>query len=233
MPTSFPQPVPDLLPDIPAGTYDDPADLRRFLGPYGVTMPILIDTIQYGLRQYLECTPHDPTYFPSVLLVAKTIRYLRDTLVPQGWDAVNLRGYATIVHPSGALAIATSLGNHHTGSKLKAPKTSAPKGAESRSFIEINQPPLFTDMVPRPMRNKKEPSAALTLLMHVFDDERVVNAELSCPTGTEPTGTDNRSHISHWRTRIILPPISFADVDVPIAPTTAPSIDVPLTRNQP
>lgn len=185
MTTTAVQPTPDPFPEFPAGVINDLAEITSLLSPYQIGVRDLQDAIRFGLAEYLECTPHDPIHLPGVLLVGKSIRRLRDTLVIRDWDAVNVRGYATVQHPSGRMAITTALGDHNTGIALKSPRTSASKGPESAAYVQTNQMSLFPNMFPGPIPHTTDQTAGFILLMHVFDSEQVVNAELSRPIGSD------------------------------------------------
>ena len=224
MTTPAAQPTPDPLPEFPAGIISDPGEITSLLSPYRLGIRDLQDSIRFGLAEYLECTTNDPIHLPGVLLVGKAIRRLRDILVTREWETVNVRGYATVEHPSGRLAVTTALGDANTGSKLKSPRTSASKGAQSASYIEANQMSLFPAMFPGPIRHTTDQTTGLILLVHVFDGEQVVNAELS-----RPIGTDHHRRISKWRTRLILPQASFSELSIAATPSQPPDLDFQVT----
>lgn len=189
---------------LPAGVFSDVHIVEDFLAPVGLSAGDLREAAFVGVRAYLECTPHDPIHLPGSLLSGKTFRGLCDIFVPRGWRRDDRRGHSTVVNPSGTVALTTALGNHDTGIVLATPRTRAAKGVETKAFIEETQLSLPIDAGPLSATALSTGRIGLVLLMHAFHVERRVNLELSIPTKRSRNG-----HISAWRTRLILPPISL------------------------
>lgn len=213
---------------LPAGVFSDIHIVEGFLAPVGLSAGDLQEATLVGVRAYQECTDHDPIHLPGSLLSGKTFRGLCDILVQRGWSRDGRRGHSTVVNPLGTVAITTALGNDDTGIISATPRTQAAKGVETRTFIKETQLSFFSTDAGPPLSAGR---IGLVLLMHAFDKERRVNLELSIPTEWSKDG-----HISAWRTRLILPPISLGD-DAQRSgvapPTPAPQQPVEVQRKSP
>lgn len=194
-------PVPSGDEILPAGVFGDFRMVEGFLTSIALSAGDLQEAALVGVRAYLECTHHDPIHLPGSLLSGKTFRGLCDILVPRGWHRGDRHGHSTVVNPPGTVAITTALGNDDTGIVSATPRTQAAKGVETRAFIEETQLSFFPIDSGPPLSVGR---IGLVLLLHAFDKERRVNLELSIPTEWSKAG-----HISAWRTRLVLPPISL------------------------
>ena len=160
-----------------------------------LTEALLLEAVQFALGYYAECTAHDPSSAAGYLLWGKTIRSLRDLLVPAEWKSATRQNYPTIEHPSGAFAISVAGSDGGTGIIDGNPTTRTEKGTVTKGAIAQNQASLW-DYKPNlaPLRKR-----TWLLLIHVDLVNDEVRAELSLPVGTDE---DNR--VSWWRERIIL-----------------------------
>src|SRR5437762_1364435 len=95
--------------------FGEPVEAAGKLHELGVREDVLQEALQTGVQHAFACTRHDPPNLPGILAWGKTVRHLRDVLVPQGWEISNARNYATVIHPRSGLAIAVAAGDAHTG----------------------------------------------------------------------------------------------------------------------
>lgn len=116
----------------------------------------------------------------GVLTWAKTIRFLRDQLVPRGWTIDNSRNYATVVNGPEGYAIAVAAGDSLTGQPDKTPRTRREKGPATREAVSHNQM-HFSD-VNDEFGTRPADLAKTWLLLHYLDDEAdEIRSELSLP----------------------------------------------------
>jgi hypothetical protein len=171
---------------------------------------------EYGMRNALQCTLHDPPMLPGLMAWGKTIRFLRDQLVPLGWVPDNTKNYSTIGNAKKGVAIAASAGDAWTGKHgpNQNPSTRNPKGTETKRAIGNNQLHFFeiSQSFPQPQQAS---GVETWLLLYYWDEEaEEIRVELSLPREMNDQGYVNR-----WSTRIILAPVPLmsgpAAQDVP------------------
>lgn len=182
----------------------EPVPLAGRLHEMGVEQNVLRDAVEFGMRHAFDCTRHEPPNLPGILAWGKTVRSLRDSLVPQGWKASNARNYATVIHPRGTYAIAVAAGNSNTGVSDESPSTRAEKGPATRDAVHLNQLTFWdiSESFPRP---ELVPGTQTWLLLHYADEEtEEIRLELSLPAGMTSDG-----HVTVWQERLILSPVPF------------------------
>lgn len=172
----------------------------------GLTPDILRESLEEGWRVAADCTKHDPPNLPGIIVWGKTIRHLRDRLVPAGWRSNNTMNYATVVSPDKSTAIGVAAGDECTGRTDLAPCTRSAKGPATRRALDGNQL-TFADVAehfPRPTRRLVLGVRRQTwLLLHFVDEEQgEIRLELSLPSEM-----DDQGRIVEWRERIVLEPI--------------------------
>lgn len=176
------------------------------LAELGLTADILRESLEEGWRVAADCTRHDPPSLPGIIVWGKTIRHLRDRLVPAGWRSNNTMNYATVISPDGKTALGVAAGDERTGRKGLPPCTRSPKGPATRRALDRNQLTLsdFADYFPKPTRRLVTGLQRRTwLLLHYVDeDEGEIRLELSLPSEM-----DDHGRIVAWRERIVLEPI--------------------------
>lgn len=215
------RPLPSGQPILPRGRFNDLAGVEEILAGIDLSAGVLEAAVRIGLRDYMECTPHDPDHLPSVILSGKTARSLSDLLVePHGWRHRSYKGQTAVVHPSGLVAVVVSMGDAKTGLFTETPSTSVAKGVTAEALIQDTQRRLFAS----PNEITGTPIGCL-LLLHVFDNarEQVVNVEFSVPERMDEDGK-----ISDWRTRLILPRIPFGRNLNQLVNTPAPAPQQPV-----
>jgi hypothetical protein len=174
-------------------------------------------------RLYTEL---DPPNMQGMARFSRTVRLLREQLVPLGWVYDNPRNLSRTVSPDRRVAIIATLGDAATGYPELAPSTRYEKGvataeAVNRNFLQLTLPFDLGDEEPT---EDDGGTTTWVLLYHVTDTE--IRAELSLPDSMV------EGYIDTWLERIVLAPIplqaapqvtghSMADADVPVARRTA------------
>jgi hypothetical protein len=189
----------------------------------GVSAGILAQVIDAGFQGSAGCTGHHPPNYAGIVTWGDAIRELRDLLVPQGWLAADIRGFPTVVHPSGKHQITVAGGTRDTGRHDGIPRTRRPKGIVAELAIADNQVSLdptgavfgvtYTEAV-----------AQTWFLMHYSDpiaDE--IRIELSLPAEMD------KGVVVAWTERLIIDPLTGTR-DVPLTAPPETPIDIDVTR---
>lgn len=185
--------------DLPTRVYVRPAEVTARLYELDLKREALVEAVHFGFSYAAECTLHDPKSLAGIVFWGKTVRKLRDQLIPDGWDVENRQNYPLTVHSSKRWAIGVAAGDERTGIPDKTPSTRSERGPATRQVVSINQysfAALSADFA--------ELDAALVrqtwLLMHYRDDEAdEIRMELSLPAEMTPDG-----FVNQWKERIIL-----------------------------
>ena len=185
----------------------------------------LTPAVQLGLAAAVGCTRHDPLNLPGLLQWGRTIRGLRDALVPHGWTSENDQNFPTVVNPEGTLAISVAGGDYYTGRSDGTPSTRSKKGPVTRAAVQQNQlcfAIVGGELVTAPLPDSTPLPRSTWLLLHYHDREAAeMRMELSLPAGL-----DDEDIVTAWHERILLAPLNTAyeppldegtDIDVPIA----------------
>jgi hypothetical protein len=184
-----------------AAIYLGPTDKPKRLAELGLTEELLLRAVRYGQQFGFDCTDNDAPSAIGILIWDKTIRPLREDLIPLGWTRNNARNYATVVNPTKAFAIATAGGDARTGRRNETPTTRAEKGPATRDAILRNQ--LSFAMIAKDQAEKwPDPSLCIEtwiLLYYVDESDEEIRAELSLPWEMSVEG-----QVASWRERIIL-----------------------------
>jgi hypothetical protein len=197
-------------------------DAPSRLEELGLTAATLGQAVQLGLAAAATCTKHDPSNLPGLMQWGRTIRGLRDTLVPQGWKSQSTYNYPTVVSPDRSVAVSVAGGDYFTGRSDGVPSTRSSKGPVTRAAVIQNQltfaelDPSFADLNPAP--------TTTWLLLHHYDQEaKEVRVELSLPAGLDADDV-----VTAWHERILLEPLTTAYE--PPDTSEEVDIDIPLTR---
>jgi hypothetical protein len=170
--------------------------------------------VRFAEAESATCTAFDPPITAGFMRYARTVRGLREELVPNGWDWDNPNNFCRVIHPDREFAIVAMSGDEATGDAAMVPSTKYPRGVTTVRAVDTNLQLSFDfgDLVP------DEPTddqlVTWILLHHRTEDE--IRLELSLPSAM--TG----GNISDWQERIILPP---APLDEQPLPGTATSPD--------
>jgi hypothetical protein len=168
-------------------------------------------------------TPLDPPNMAGMARYARTVRLLREQLVPLGWTYDNPRNLARTVRPDRRVAIVTALGDAATGVAHVSPSTRYEKGvatveAVSRNFLQLTLPIDLGDEYPV----EQQADGVVTWILLYAVTEAEIRAELSLPDSMV------EGYIDTWLERIILPPVPLPAVVS--APARAADPAVVVTR---
>jgi hypothetical protein len=197
------------------------------LAEIGLKASILDDALRGAEAEARTYTELDPPNMAGMARWARTVRLLREHLVPLGWTYDNPRNLCRTVSPDRRMMIIATLGDEGTGLAGAMPSTRYEKGvatidAVNRNFVQLGLP-LDLDDEEGPIVEADSGEATWVLLYHRSDTE--IRAELSLPDSI----VDGR--IDTWLERIILPPVPLepepelssgylfpaGDLDVPVA----------------
>jgi hypothetical protein len=192
----------------PTTVHTDQLAVHHRLLELGLGEEHLIAAILDGEAWREACTPHDPTNLPGTLAWGRTVRGLRDRLVPLDWTAEDVLNCPMVVSPDRRVAISVSTGNSSTAEVLSLPRPKYAKGAATVRAVQSNQLDLFLPAVQT--EDEAPPTITWILLVSRTGDD-IVRAELSRPASITEDGV-----ITAWTERIIL-----ADIPVPAEPTLA------------
>lgn len=152
-----------------------------------------------------SCTENDPLSAPGFLAWARTVRALRELLIPRGFKRAFTDPYFPLVlSPDGRTAITVSSGDEGTGAHYRNVKTRYPKGAATSRAIDRNQLQLLDLERDDPGFFLRRDWMTWFFLRRRCRASHKLYLELSLPLSM-----DADPHVSHWARRIILPAIDF------------------------
>jgi len=186
------------------------------------------EILEYALRgadaEARLYTPLDPPNMAGMARYARTVRLLREQLLPLGWTFDNPRNLARTLSPDRRVAIIATLGDAATGVPHVQPSTRYEKGiavveAVSRNFVQLMLPIDLGDEDP-----VEDDGGTTTwiLLYNVTDTE--IRAELSLPDSTVD------GYIDTWVERVILAPVPLEPAAAVEAPRPAAEPELIVTR---
>jgi hypothetical protein len=185
------------------------ADVDGRLASLGLDTEWLRESVRRGLADGAQCTANDPLILPSFLNWGKTVGYLRDHLLPHGWQRSRRAGYEVTVSPNGRVALAVAAGDEGTGMRKIPVRTRTPKGPATFAAILSNtgmrnvEMSELIDSFPKGKPLPKEQTWILLFLADNAKDE--IRVELSLPTGVATDG-----QVTVWGERLILNPITWS-----------------------
>lgn len=204
------------------------ADVTTRLAELGLDQMDLLEAVMQGMFARSECTLNDPPLSAGFITWARTVRVLREKLIPKQWTRSDEGNYPLVVNPVGNLAIAVATGDESTGIAMANPMTKSPKGPRTQSAIEVNQyqSSLFEAFpefeIPETPHNDR---VTWILLQHYDQSKKEVRFEMSLPSSYS-------GKVDGWSERIILSALPFDPttvIPVSIVPNL-PDIDIPLIR---
>jgi hypothetical protein len=204
----------------------DQQDVEDALGKIGLDQQLLSEALQSGYLASASCTENDPPNYAGMSQWARTVRGLRERLVPLGWSKSDAKGYSTVVDPAGRIAIAVASGCENTGrNNGRSPTTKSEKGPRTADAVLANkdQLELFPETL-LPIREDEE-QEKLTYIYLFHRDRAEIRAELSLPASM---GSDG--HINGWAERIILAAQPLDPMPADVAPDFAPQPPVDVRR---
>jgi hypothetical protein len=168
-------------------------------------------------------TALDPPNMQGMARYSRTVRLLREHLIPLGWSYDNPRNLARTVSPDRQVAVIATLGDAATGVPHVRPSTRYEKGiatveAVSRNFLQLSLPIDLGD--DQPVDPDVDGAATWILLYNVTESE--IRAELSLPDSMVD------GYIDTWLERIILPPVPLrpAPAATQVPPAADPAVVV-------
>lgn len=206
----------------------DQDDVDAALAKLGLNRTVLSEALQAGYLASASCTENDPPNYAGMSQWARTVRGLRERVVPLGWEKCDARGYSTVVDPTGRIAIAVASGCENTGrNNGKSPTTKSEKGPRTVNAVLTNkdQLELFPETLPPVREVVDEEQDKLTFILLFHRDRAEIRAELSLPASM---GSDG--HINGWAERIILTSQPLDPMPADVAPDFAPQPAVQVRR---
>jgi hypothetical protein len=208
-----------------AKVYAGLAESTSRLHELDVTPDVLRDAVRWGMGYAFECTQYDPASLPGTLAWGRTVRGLRERLVPQGWKPDNERNYPTVIHQDQMHAIGTASGDAHTGRADRTPATRTEKGPATRKAIAETQR-SFWEVAKEFPRPRVGAGMQTWLLLYYFDElAQEIRAELSLPAEMDDNG-----YVRKWRERVILPSIPVEREPMVMDDAPAEPIEVKVER---
>jgi hypothetical protein len=178
-------------------------DATGALAALGLTIDQLMEARGRAQHDVDECTSLDPPGARGHIRHIRTVRYLREVLIPQGWTPDDSGNVGAVVSPDGSVSIVITSGDAATGQHGQRPRTKYPKGEVTWRRVRQNiQLELFEDapIAPLEIDDSSEPANRQTWVLLQYPAGQAVRAELSCPKGVDDSG-----RISEWSARILLP----------------------------
>jgi hypothetical protein len=212
----------------------EPSLVAQRLEELGLDVETLHAALKAGMAERNACTENDPPGFSGMTAWAKTVRRLRELLIPREWKRTNRRRLAAVLNPEGTVAVGVSTGDERTGLDGAEPQTAYPKGPAWQAAVDANADQLaFTTPG---MWVEKEPALEVvdesdlnraTWVLLFCIAARETRCELSMP---KDLGADSKK-LDSWVERILLPSIPH-DPEPAIEDDTpaAEPIDVPVKR---
>jgi hypothetical protein len=203
-------------------------DVTTRLKQLGLDQMDLQEPIMQGKLARSESTPKDPPLSEGFTTWSRTVRVLREKLIPKHWTRSDEGNYSLVVNPTGDLAIAVATGDESTGISIANPMTKSPKGSRTQSAIEVNQyqSSLFEGFpefeIPETPHNDR---VTWILLQHYDQGKKEVRFELSRPSNYS-------GKVDGWSERLIMSALPFdptTAIPVPVLPNL-PDVDIPLIR---
>ena len=191
---------------------EDDAQIR--LAELGLSMEIIERVLRRAEAEAATCTAFDPPIMAGFIRYGRTIRFLREELVPAGWEVDNPRNFCRTIDPSRKFALVATSGDEGTGNPDLTPTTKNPKGYATAHAVETNGQ-LALDFPGLEVEEESvdvEQLATWFLLYRVTGQE--FRAEISLPNAMVG------GSISDWMERIILP--AFPREDDALGAITAP-----------
>jgi len=211
-----------MLHDCPVIDGDEVTDRLAELGLKAEILEFALRGADAEARTYTQL---DPPNMQGMARYSRTVRLLRELLLPLGWSYDNPRNLARTVSPDRQVAVIATLGDAATGVPHVRPSTRYEKGiatveAVSRNFVQLSLPMDVGD--DPPVDPDMDGIATWILLYNVTESE--IRAELSLPASMVD------GYIDTWLERIILPPIPLHATPSVTAAVPVVEPDVIITR---
>jgi hypothetical protein len=190
---------------MPHASYKESWEIESKLREMGLTSSSLHEAVKAGELYRSGCTLNDPKSLPGFLAWGRTIRSLRDILIPLGWERLDISNLPMVINRDKNIAIAVSSGDEATGNAAQVARTKYAKGRATQSVIikNLKQLSLFDsneDMSPPRMRT----TGLVTWFLLVSRRNDEIYYELSLPYRIK-----DGKPVEDWIERIIFPPADF------------------------
>lgn len=211
-----------------------PAVVKR-LASLGLDVETLVRAVEGGLADRNACTDNDPPGFRGFIGWGRTIRRLRELLLPLKWTRTNRRRLAAVVNEQKTIAIAVATGDERTGLDGEPPQSRHPKGpgweaAVDENRLQLELPLQEVDVSPKTevsddFDDDRQDWVTFVLLLYVDPNSGETRCELSLPKDMSA-----ESKLDEWVERILLP--SIKPEPEPVIEESSPPapIDVPVKR---
>lgn len=210
-----------------SSTFEHPAETLLQLSALGIPVKTIEESLLDGHHGRASCSALHPQWFGGSHQYADIVQGLRLRLIPLGWTASEVRGFATIVSPDESFQVAVSSADAQVG-REGSPRTKNPKGAATVYAIERNkeQRKLFGTLpIVLPPRNIIKPSGRTTWFLLYHQTNTEIWFELSLP---KSMGLDGRPN--DWAVRLKFAPIKLGATPTPTPDSTPTKHVVEVTR---
>ena len=195
------------------------------LTEFGLSQDILTEALLAGEYDRDACTANDPPSSPGFYSWSKTVRRLREILIPSGWTRSDEGNFSVIISPDKKMAIAVQTGDEGTGKTELIPKTKYPRGPKVLNAVNQNMHLWDQELNKQIIEGQKTPKMETWMLLRCRAEDTLF-WEFSLPDGI---GEDRR--VEKWAQRIV--PSSIRLEPVPLAEEEEDqqqAIEVPVRR---
>jgi len=210
-------------------SYSESSEIETRLKQMGLSSEILHDAVESGELYRSGCTPNDPKSLPGFLAWGRTTRALREKLIPNGWQGIDILNLPMVLNKEKTIAIAVTSGDNATGNpalvaKTKYVKGRATQGVIIRNLVQLSLFPNNKEVFPLQTGSANQ-FVTWFLLVHRQGDE--VFYQLSLPNNIkkgEPVGD--------WQESIYFPPFKLQGPSTPnnYKETSGEEINVEISR---
>src|ERR1700722_12840558 len=115
-----------------------PEDVDAALARLGLAVSPLLDAVRAGYLERASCTENDPPNFPGFVQWGRTLRALRERLLPLGWRRCEEGQHSTALREDGRVAVAVLSASEDTGRPDGAPTNRLRKGRSTVAAVRTN-----------------------------------------------------------------------------------------------
>jgi len=199
----------------PARKFEQPHDRAAKLHVLDLDEAVVNEMVLRGFTKRQTCTALHPPSYPGYSQWAETVAASRELLIPRGWTPSDANNFSRVISPDEKMAVAISTGDDNTArSEYRygeiQPRTKHPKGSETRSAVEINEPPTLFDVLtgePAGRQVAPDPDRMLTWMLLLATTKDEIRYELSLPKSQDKGG-----YVYEWSERIIFAPIEISSL---------------------
>lgn len=208
-----------------ASVRTSPIEITDALTGLGLSAEVLREATLVGESARDSCTANDPPNAAGFVAWARTVRALREILIPQGWTRNDDTNFSTIISPDSRTAIAVATGDEGTGNPKTTPKTKYPKGPATIAAIDSNRKQLQLFEINEIISEKAAGDGVNTWMLVRRRAGDSILIELSLPADV---GEDGR--VGSWAIRLILEPITLEPNPLADQTDEAERIEVQVRR---